>query len=74
MARFKPIENNLNYLRDTTNNGLINIDNDGLNAYKRKKISNHSMQNDINSLKQDMNYIKNLLEKLLINNVNNSKE
>jgi len=74
MARYRPIENNLNYLRDTTNNGLINIDNEALNAYKKKKISNHSMQNDINSLKQDMKILKDMLEKLLINNLNQVKE
>ena len=61
----------LKYIRDDTSKAILNTDTNGLEAYKmardRRLQEQTTLQNcveDISSLKDDMNEIKNLLIKL----------
>lgn len=61
------------YLRkDSANGGIINVDNDAYLAYKRQKSlltdsikERESMKSEINSMKKDLEEIKNLLHKIV---------
>lgn len=60
------------YVRDSVNNGLLNVDNSGLRAYKKQKQARlnqtktiNDLTVDVNQLKQDMSEIKDLLVKIL---------
>ena len=62
------------YLRkDSANGGIINVDNDAYLAYKRQKSlltdsikERESMKSEINSMKKDLEEIKNLLHKIVM--------
>jgi|TARA_B110000967_G_C18409350_1_gene328440 hypothetical protein len=63
------------YERDNTSGGLINVDHNGLAAYKKRKFLSNKrttqideMSNDINSLKEDFQEIKSILMQL-VNNI-----
>lgn len=58
--------------KDSTNGGIVNVDNDAYNAYKRQKAiltdsikERESMKSEINSMKKDLEDIKTLLQKLV---------
>lgn len=60
------------YVRDSVNKSLLNVDNSGLNAYKKHKQARlnqtktiNDLTVDVNQLKQDMSEIKDLLVKIL---------
>ena len=62
------------YQRDEESGALVNVDTNGLYAYKRRKfLSNQrtsqidEMSNDINSLKEDFQEIKSILMQLVNN-------
>lgn len=55
-------------VRDTTNNALLNRDNDALNAYKKIKKKNlelEEMKNKVDNLDKEMSDVKSLLHKIL---------
>ena len=63
------------YQRDDESGALVNVDHNGLYAYKRRKfLANQrtnqidEMSNDINSLKEDFQEIKSILMQL-VNNI-----
>jgi uncharacterized protein YdcH (DUF465 family) len=91
---YKKIENNPGYLRDTTTNAIVSVDNNALEAYKRqrdyaqaqadtidkmsKRINNMNLEvqnikhnstsvlsNDINSIKQEMREIRDMIASIL---------
>lgn len=58
--------------KDSSNGGVINVDNEAYVAYKRQKAllldsvkEKESMRSEINSMKKDLEEIKNLLHKLV---------
>ena len=63
---YKKIENNPGYLRDVSTSGIISVDNDGLQAYKRQreyaKVQNNTideMSKRINSMNLEVQNILN---------------
>ena len=55
-------------VRDTTNNALLNRDNDALKAYKKIKKKNlelEEMKNKVNNLDKEISDVKSLLHKIL---------
>ena len=55
-------------VRDTTNNALLNRDNDALNAYKKIKKKNlelEEMKDKVNNLDKEISDVKSLLHKIL---------
>ena len=62
---FKKVENEASLVRDMQNNALLNIDNDGLQAYRKRKNANLQLKSDVDELKEEMKTIKNLLLEML---------
>jgi hypothetical protein len=69
---YKKVENNPSYVRDMYNKGLVNVDNNALDAYRRQRDHTNSqraeisnMCDDINNIKQEMLDIKKMLVALL---------
>lgn len=57
-------------LRDNKSSAVINTDFDGLAAYKARRFSKDKMkelETDINSVKQELTDIKNMLQLLIAN-------
>ena len=55
-------------VRDTTNNALLNRDNDALNAYKKIKKKNlelEKMKDKVDNLDKEISDVKSLLHKIL---------
>jgi hypothetical protein len=63
--KYLKVENEPNYVRESNSKGILNIDNQALLAYKKRKKATLTLQNDVDSLKQEMQEIKSLLVKLL---------
>ena len=58
------------YIRDTTSNAIINTDIDGLRKYKARKAESRKivdLKNDVDSIKDEMSEIRQLLTKLVEN-------
>ena len=66
---YEKVENHPHLARDTNSNGIVNIDNKALIAYKRRKQSMNELQSDVSNLRSEMTQIKQLLFKL-VNNIN----
>jgi len=69
---YKKVENNPGYLRDMSTHGIINVDNNALQAYRRKRefekkqtSTVSALSEDINNIKQEMQDIKIMLAKIL---------
>jgi hypothetical protein len=69
---YKKVENNPGYVRDMYNKGIINVDNNALDAYRKQRDYVNSQQNavsalsdDINNIKHEMQYIKQMLAQIL---------
>jgi len=62
---FKKVENEASLVRDMQNNALLNVDNDGLQSYKKRKNANLQLKSDVDELKEEMKTIKNLLLEML---------
>jgi FtsZ-binding cell division protein ZapB len=78
---YKKIENNPGYLRDVATSGIISIDNDGLQAYKRQreyaKVQNNTideMSKRINSMNLEVQNIKHNSTSVLSNDINSIKQ
>ena len=77
---YKKIENNPGYLRDVSTSGIISVDNDGLQAYKRQreyaKVQNNTideMSKRINSMNLEVQNIKHESINILSKDINNIK-
>ena len=71
---FVRLEGEEKFLKNVTNNSLVNVDIPGLKEYKSKKEAAAKMNvvlDDINNMKTEMSEIKNLLQQLV--NQNSSK-
>ena len=58
------------YIRDTTSNAIINTDIEGLRRYKARKAESKKivdLKNDVDSIKDEMSEIRQLLTKLVEN-------
>jgi hypothetical protein len=58
------------FIRDTTSNAIINTDIDGLRRYKARKAESKKivdLKNDVDSIKDEMSEIRQLLTKLVEN-------
>lgn len=62
---YKIVKEDQSFVRDTTNNSILNVNNEGLAAYKKRKKANMQLKNDVDQLKKDMQDIKSLLVKLI---------
>lgn len=54
--------------RDTRSQAVLNIDNEGLNAYRARREKNRVMDSvveEVNTMRQDINEIKQLLSRFL---------
>lgn len=72
MSNYLKVEGNPNLLRDPRTNAIINTDKNLVNAYianKTRKIQQNNaienIENEINSMKNDISEIKHLLNQLL---------
>ena len=65
MTIYKKVAEDTSFVRDMHTNAIINIDNEALLNYKKRKRSTAKLQNDVDSLKNEMQEIKNLLVQLL---------
>jgi len=61
----QPIENVSDFKRDIQTNAMVSIDSGGLAAYKKRKMNATQLCNDINTLKEEMQDIKDMLSKLV---------
>ena len=66
---YEKVENYPHLARDANSNGIVNIDNKALAAYKKRKQSMNKLQTDVSNLRSEMTEIKQLLFKL-VNNIN----
>jgi hypothetical protein len=55
---YKKVENNPGYVRDMNTKGIISVDNDALDAYRRQREYNKSQQNTVSALSEEINNIK----------------
>jgi len=58
------------FIRDTTSNAIINTDIEGLRKYKARKAESKKivdLKNDVDSIKDEMSEIRQLLTKLVEN-------
>lgn len=62
---FKVVKEDNSFVRDTQNNAILNVDNDALTAYKKRKKANMQLRNDVEQMKNEINEIKNLLISLI---------
>jgi hypothetical protein len=64
------IENDRGFVKDTDTKAVLNVNKDALNAYKlqRKKLTKtFALEDEVNSLKEDIKDIKSLLSQLINN-------
>lgn len=62
------VKDNPNLVRDTRSQAVLNSDVDGLAAYKKKREKQQQMEsaaNDINNMKQEINELKTLMQRIL---------
>lgn len=62
---FKVVKEDNSFVRDMQNNAILNVDNDALTAYKKRKNANMQLRNDVEQMKNEINEIKNLLISLI---------
>lgn len=60
-----PVQNEKTLLRDTKTGALLSTDTSGAAQYKRRIQEEHDKNNELNTLKQELSDIKNLLKKLI---------
>jgi hypothetical protein len=66
--RYVKVKDDERFVKDTSNQAILNRDNAGLMSYKKKRESQKEITNavsDINSMKQEMNDIKLLMQRIL---------
>lgn len=55
---YQGIENHTALMRDTSSNGLVNVDNESLLAYKKQRSIGREQKNELLTLQQDLNNVK----------------
>jgi hypothetical protein len=68
MSKFAKVKENPDLIRDMENQAILNTNVDALEAYKKrrkKEIEVSQSLNDINTMKQDINELKTLMQRIL---------
>lgn len=68
------VQDRRDVVRDSSSKAILNIDNDGLTAYRARRNREHIMDNmiaEVNNLRNDFNEIKQLLGRILERNNDN---
>jgi hypothetical protein len=63
--RLEKVKENPGLVRNSFNRAILNTDIEGLNAYKAQKKKEQKTTNEINSMKQDINELKTLMQRIL---------
>lgn len=64
------IENDKGFIKDTENKAVLNVNREALKAYKlqrNKLLKTFALEDEVNSLKEDIKDIKSLLSQLINN-------
>lgn len=64
------IENDKGFIKDTENKAVLNVNKEALKAYKlqrNKLLKTFALEDEVNSLKEDIKDIKSLLSQLINN-------
>ena len=68
MQKYSVVKENQTLVRDENNQAILNTDNAGLVAYKKRKQHAKTVESslqDINNMKQDINDLKTLMQRIL---------
>ena len=63
--RIEKVKDNNNLVRNSFNRAILNTDNHALAAYKAQKNKEQRMSNDINNIKQEIQDLKTLMQRIL---------
>ena len=62
---YRKVEQDTSFVRDMSTNAIVNVNNEALIAYKKRRNAATCLQNDVDCLKRDMQEIKSMLVELL---------
>jgi flagellar motility protein MotE (MotC chaperone) len=62
--KYVPVENSPNLVRDKSTGAIINIDKNGLELAKARKVARVKEQNELNELKSEVKELKELILQL----------
>ena len=65
IERLEKVKENSNLVRNSFNRAILNTDIEGLKAYKARKNKEQKVTNEINNMKQDINELKTLMQRIL---------
>lgn len=66
--KYAKVKENPDLIRDLTNQAILNTNIDALSAYKKRRQKEKEISdslNDINTMKQDINELKTLMQRIL---------
>ena len=63
--RLEKVKENPNLVRNSFNRAILNTDIEGLKAYKTQKNKEQKVTSEINNIKQDINDLKTLIQRIL---------
>jgi hypothetical protein len=63
--RLEKVKENPNLVRNSFNRAILNTDIEGLKAYKARKNKEQKVISEINNMKQDINELKTLMQRIL---------
>tara|TARA_Y100001938_G_C8059616_1_gene416417 strand:- start:954 stop:1166 length:213 start_codon:yes stop_codon:yes gene_type:complete len=69
--RLQPIKDVDGYHRDAESNAILSVDNQALEAYKIKKRNRNAVLDDINSIKEELGELREMLKLILSSNKGN---
>lgn len=65
IERLEKVKENSNLVRNSFNRAILNTDIEGLKAYKARKNKEQKVTSEINTMKQDINELKTLMQRIL---------
>ena len=65
IERLEKVKENSNLVRNSFNRAILNTDIEGLKAYKVRKNKEQKVTSEINTMKQDINELKTLMQRIL---------
>jgi len=63
--RLEKVKDNPSLVRNSYSKAILNTDNVALQAYKARKNKDNKTKNEINTMKQDINELKTLMQRIL---------
>jgi len=63
--RFQPIEDKPEFVKDNRTGAILNIDNNGLQAYKKQKAAMAETKDRLDKIESEVTEIKDLLQEIL---------